>query len=99
MIKHLSTQYLLASAINYRGSYINSGHYVTFMCDEECYMTEFNGTRVSLYEIKFESIRSKKDTNTLFYLREDKTDVSLQKDVIPPLEVSKLGTTNDALLG
>ena len=91
----ISTQYQLASAINYRGSYLNSGHYVTYICDEECYMTEFNDTTVSLPEIRFENTRSKEDTRTLFYLREDKIDVSLQKDGIPPLEVSKLRTIND----
>ena len=69
-----------------------------FICDEECYMTEFNDTRVSLPEIRFENTRSKEDTSTLFYIREGKIDVSLQKDAIPPLEVSKLRTVNDILL-
>ena len=91
-------QYQLASAINYRGSYLNSEHYVVFTCDEECYMTEFNDTRVSLPEIRFENTRSKETTSTLFYIREGKIDVSLQKDAIPPLEVSKLKTVNDILL-
>ena len=91
-------QYQLASAINYRGSYLNSEHYVVFTCDEECYMTEFNDTRVSLPEIRFENTRSKETTSTLFYIREGKIDVSLQKDAIPPLEVSKLRTVNDILL-
>ena len=44
----ISMQYRLASAMNYRGSYLNSGHYAIFICDEECYMTEFNDTKVSL---------------------------------------------------
>ena len=95
----ISKQYQLASAINYRGSYLNSGHYVRFICDDECYMIEFNDTRVSLPEIRFENTRSKKDTHALFYIREDKIDVLLQKDAIPPLEVSKLRTINDILLG
>ena len=85
--------------MNYRGSYLNSGHYTTFICDEECYMTEFNDITVSLSKIRFESTRSKEDTHTLFYLREDKTDVSLQKVAIPSLEVSKLRTIKDILLG
>ena len=59
----ISTQYQLASAINYRGSYLNSGHYVTYICDEECYMTEFNDTRVSLPEIRFKNTRSKEDAH------------------------------------
>ena len=62
-------------------------------------MTKFNDTRVSLTEIKFENTPSKEDTRTLFSLREDKIDVSRQKDAIPPLEVSKLRTVNDILLG
>ena len=57
-------------------------------------MTKFKDTRVRL----FEKTRSKEDTHTLFYLREDKIDVSLEKDTIPPLEVSKLRTINDILL-
>ena len=61
-------------------------------------MTEFNDTRVSLPEIRFENTHSKEDTSTLFYIREGKIDVSLQKDAIPPLEVSKLRTVNDILL-
>ena len=85
--------------MNYRSSYLNSGHYATFICDEECFMTEFNDIRVSLPKIRFESTRSKEDTHTLFYLREDKIDVSLQKVAIPSLEVSKLGTINNILLG
>ena len=94
----ISTQYQLASAMNYRSSYLNSGYYVTYICDKECYMTEFNDTRVSLPEIRFENTCSKEDIHTLFYLREDKFDVSLQKDAIAPLEVSKLRTINDILL-
>ena len=94
----ISTQYQLASAINYRGSYLNFEHYVVFICEEECYMTQFNDTRVSLPEIRFENTRSKEDTSTLFYIREGKIDVSLQKDAIPPLEVSKLRTVNDILI-
>ena len=46
----ISTQSQLASAINYRGSYLNSGLYVMYICDRECYMTEFNDTRVSLHQ-------------------------------------------------
>ena len=95
----ISTQYQLVSAINYRGSYLNSGHYAAFICDEECYITEFNDSRVSLPEIRFENTRSKEDTHTLSNIREDKIDVSPQKDAIPPLEVSKLRTINDILLG
>ena len=85
--------------MNYRSSHLNSGHYAAFICDEECYMTEFNDITVSLPKIRFESTRSKEDTHTLFYLREDKTDVSLQKVAIPSLEVSKLRTIKDLLLG
>ena len=95
----ISMQYQLVSAINYRGSYLNSGHYATFICDEECYMTEFNDSRVSLPEIRFENTRSKEDTHTLLNIREDKIDVSPQKDAIPLLEVSKLRTITDILLG
>ena len=85
--------------MNYRSSHLNSGHYATFICDEEYYMTEFNDITVSLPKIRFESTRSKEDTHTLFYLREDKIDVSLQKVAIPSLEVSKLRTIKDILLG
>ena len=49
-------------------------------------MTKFNDTRISLPEIRFENIRSMEDTLTLFCIREDKIDVSLEKDVIPSLE-------------
>ena len=62
-------------------------------------MTEFNDTRVSLPEIRFENTRSKEDTHTLFYTREDKIDVSLEKDTILSLKDSKLRTINDILLG
>ena len=58
-------------------------------------MTKFKDTRVRL----FEKTRSKEDTHTLFYLREDKIDVSLEKDTVPSLEISKLRTINDILLG
>ena len=43
--------------------------------------------------------RSEVDTHTLFYIREDKIDESLQKDAIPSLEISKFRTINDILLG
>ena len=84
----ISTQYQLASAINYRDSYLNSGHYVAFICAEECYMTEFDNARVSLPEIRFENTRSREDTHTLFHISEDKIDVSLQKDAIPNLSLT-----------
>ena len=62
-------------------------------------MTEFNNnTRISLPEIRFENTRSNEDTHTLFYIRQNKIDVSLEKDAIP-LEVSKLRTINEILLG
>ena len=57
-------------------------HYITFICDKECY-----DTRISLPEIRFENTRSMEDTLTLFCIREDKIDVSLEKDVIPSLEL------------
>ena len=95
----MSTQYQLASIINYCGSYLNSGYDATFICDEECYMTEFDDTRISLPEIRFENTSSEEDTHTLFYLRQDKIDVLLQKETIRSLEVSKLRTMNDILLG
>ena len=95
----MSTHYQLASIINYCGSYLNSGYYATFICDEECYKTEFDDTRVSLPEIRFENTGSEEDTHTLFYLRQDKIDVLLPKDAIRSLEVSKLRAMNDILLG
>ena len=96
----MSTLYQLASIINYCGSYLNSGYYATFICDEECYKTEFVDTRgVSLPEIRFENTGSEEDTHTLFYLRQDKIDVLLQKDAIRSLEFSKSRAMNDILLG
>ena len=46
-----------------------------YLWDEKCYMTEFNDTRVSFSEIRFENTRSEEDTHTLFNIREDKIDV------------------------
>ena len=39
------------------------------------------------------------ESHTLFYLREDKIGMPLQNDAISSLEVSKLRTMNDILLG
>ena len=49
-------------------------------------MTKFNDTRISLPKIRLENIRSMEDTLTLFCIREDKIDMSLEKDAIPSLE-------------
>ena len=63
-------------------------------------MTKFNDTRVSLAEIRFEKTRSIRSRHPyIIYIREDKIDVSLQKDAIPSLEISKFRTINDILLG
>ena len=57
----ISTQYQLASTTNYRGSYLNSGFYATFLSDKEFYLTEFNDTRISLPEIRFQNTRQWKN--------------------------------------